>query len=297
VAGSISMAKPERWPRYQNVIFDCDSTLSRVEGIDQLANHPDTVRQVVDLTNAAMDGQIELRQVYGKRLNILKPTRGALRLLKQAYKKHQVPDADRLIVALKILGHDIYIVSGGLLDPVREFGLSLGINSKNIRAVAVEFDELSGDWWRQHGSQWEQSYLDYTQSDLAESDGKARIIEDLLANKQGRSLLVGDGVSDLLARHAVNLFVGFGGVVQRQRVRDEADVYIESESLAPLLLLAGGSDVSPNLDNDSVRSLKQTAHQLIASSALHFNNTALQQKFRSGFAIPSDKKPEHDLEL
>ena len=297
MAGSISMAKPGRWPRYQNVIFDCDSTLSRVEGIDQLANHPDTVRQVVDLTNAAMDGQIELRQVYGKRLNILKPTRGALRLLKQAYKKHQVPDADRLIAALKILGHDIYIVSGGLLDPVREFGLSLGINGKNIKAVDVEYDELSGDWWRQKGNQWEQSYLDYTQSGLAESDGKARIIEDLLVNKQGRSLLVGDGVSDLLARHAVDLFVGFGGVVQRQRVRDEADVYIESESLAPLLLLAGGSDASPNLDNDPVRSLNRTAHQLIANSALHFNNTALQQKFRSGFAITSDKKLEHDLEL
>ncbi len=297
MADSVSMAKPGRWPRYQNVIFDCDSTLSRVEGIDELANHPDTVRQVVDLTNAAMEGRIGLEQVYGKRLNILKPTRGALRLLKEAYKKNLVPDADRLITALKILGHNVYIVSGGLLDPVREFGLSLGIDSKNIKAVEVEFDELSGDWWQQQDSQWQQSYLDYTQSDLAESDGKARIIEDLLVHKQGRSLLVGDGVSDLLARHAVDLFVGFGGVVQRQRVRDEADVFVECDSLAPLLLLASGSDVSLNLENDSVSSLKRTADQLIAQSALRFNNPVLQQKFRSGFAMSLDNKLEHNLEF
>ncbi len=291
------MLKHVRWPRYQHVIFDCDSTLSRVEGVDELADHPDTIRQVINLTNAAMDGQIRLNQVYGERLNILKPTRGALRLLKETYKKNITPDVERLIAALKTLDHDVYIVSGGLLDPVKEFGISLGINGQNIKAVDIEFDELSGEWWQQASNQWQQIYLDYTQSALAESDGKARVIKELLDQKQGRSLLVGDGVSDLLAQHAVDLFVGFGGVAQRRKVRDQADIYIECESLAPLLLLAGGSDASPRLNSEPIEPLKRTADQLIAHSALRFNNSLLERKFYSSFSTHMGQQTDFYPEL
>jgi len=58
------------------------------------------------------------------------------------------------------------------------------------------------------------------------------------AGRVGQALLVGDGVSDLLARPAVELFVGFGGVVHRERVAAGADVYVAAASLAPILPLA-----------------------------------------------------------
>ena len=51
-------------------------------------------------------------------------------------------------------------------------------------------------------------------------------------------MLIGDGVSDLVARSAVDLMVGFGGVVTRQRVIAEAGVFIKSNSLASILPLA-----------------------------------------------------------
>ena len=56
---------PPRWPVYRHVIFDCDSTLTGIEGIDELASHPDTRQRVADLTRSAMDGKVNLETVYG----------------------------------------------------------------------------------------------------------------------------------------------------------------------------------------------------------------------------------------
>ena len=64
----------QRWFRHQHVIFDCDSTLSRIEGIDELADIAGVTRQVRQMTDAAMAGEIGLEEVYGKRLELIKPT-------------------------------------------------------------------------------------------------------------------------------------------------------------------------------------------------------------------------------
>ena len=47
--------------------------------------------------------------------------------------------------------------------------------------------------------------------------------------------MVGDGVSDLEAKPVVDLFIGFGGVGVRERVRAEADVYIEEPRLGSIV--------------------------------------------------------------
>jgi hypothetical protein len=39
----------------------------------------------------------------------------------------------------------------------------------------------------------------------------------------------------------VDLFVGFGGVVAREKVRQGSDVFVHANSLAPILPLAAGS--------------------------------------------------------
>ena len=38
--------------------------------------------------------------------------------------------------------------------------------------------------------------------------------------------MIGDGASDLEAKPAVDLFIGFGGVHTRPVVRDNADVFV-----------------------------------------------------------------------
>ena len=42
-----------------------------------------------------------------------------------------------------------------------------------------------------------------------------------------RVIMMGDGASDLETQPDVNLFVGYGGVVQRPKVKAGADVWIE----------------------------------------------------------------------
>ena len=285
---------PPRWPVYRHVIFDCDSTLTGIEGIDELASHPDTRQRVADLTRSAMDGKVNLETVYGERLEILQPTRGAVRALRSRYRKHVVKDAAALIQALQVLGHEVYIVSGGLFDPVREFGMHLGVAPEHIRAVEVEYDTLSGNWWQGQGP-WREAYLAVQHSVLTESDGKARVIRELLQNQTGRSLLVGDGVSDLLASREVDRFAGFGGVICRERVASESKVFIQSQSIAPVLLLAAGTAALEHSGDTGVQALAEKAHALTQSAALRWNEVRLAEKFEACFGARATTGSERDL--
>ena len=196
-----------RWPPYEHIFFDCDSTLTAVEGIDILAETAAKKWRVETLTNAAMNGELDLGEVYGKRLQAIKPTRKQVQAIKQIYKRNLVEDAAEVIAILHDLGHKVYIISGGLAEPVAEFGVWLGVPRERIRAVGLSYNALSGHWW-QPETTWEEQYLNFEQGSLTISDGKAEIVRELLGEQDGRSLLIGDGSSDLLASRAVDLFVG-----------------------------------------------------------------------------------------
>ncbi len=231
-----------RWTSFDLVFFDCDSTLSAIEGIDELARFKGKEWRVGVLTQKAMDGDLDLAEVYGKRLQAIRPTRGQLKAIEERYWEALVPDAQEVIAALHYLRKQVFIISGGLAEPVRGFGARLGVAPENIRAVELEYNQLSGEWWRYYEpqTQTKQTYLDYNEGPLTVSSGKPAIVRELAAGKHGRKLMIGDGSSDLATRSEVDLFIGFGGVVARQKVKDGADVFVESRSLAPILPLAVG---------------------------------------------------------
>lgn len=278
-----------RWPPYEHIFFDCDSTLTAVEGIDILAESAGKKWRVEVLTRAAMDGELDLEEVYAKRLQAVRPTRRQIQDIRAVYKQHVVEDAASLIAALHELGHKVYIISGGLAEPVEEFGVSLGVPRERIRAVGVSYNELSGTWWEHHeeAPQGDERYLTYSEGALTVSDGKAQIVKELLGNQNGRSLLIGDGSSDLLASRAVDLFVGFGGVVARSRVLNEAPVFIHSSSLAPLLALAAGPAILPTLGNGRYQPLAQKTLNLLEKGSVTFTNERLKLKFTTAVnALP-----------
>ncbi len=236
-------ANDVRWTPFDLIFFDCDSTLSSIEGIDELARFKGKEMRVSVLTEKAMNGDLDLAQVYGKRLKAIRPTRGQLKAIEEKYWQTLVPDAREVVNALRFLGKQVFIISGGLAEPVRGFGKRLGVPPENIRAVELEYNELSGDWWRYHdpGTRNRQTYLDYNdESPLTVSSGKPQIVRELAAGKHGRKMMIGDGASDLAARSEVDLFVGFGGVVARKKVQEEADAFVKVNSLAPILPLAAG---------------------------------------------------------
>lgn len=240
---------PPIWPQYRIVIFDCDSTLSSIEGIDELARisdkGDDVALNIAALTKRAMEGDIPLESVYGQRLLTVNPTQSQVLHIAKLYRDTVVPDARATINALQTLGVKVYVISAGLIDAVRDFAIWLGVPREQIYAVSMEYDQLSGMWWRY----WEQSgdinpranYLSLEASPLTGSYGKNRVINHIQREHPGRILMVGDGLSDLETKRDVGLFVGFGGAVFRDRVFQEAEIYLHKFSLASILALALGT--------------------------------------------------------
>ncbi|MCP5094824.1 MAG: HAD-IB family phosphatase [Chloroflexi bacterium] len=275
-----------RWPHYQHVFFDCDSTLSTIEGIDILAETVGKKWRIEVLTNAAMNGNLDLEDVYGKRLQAVKATHAQVKDIRRAYKRNIVEDAQEVIAALQALEHKVYIISGGLAEPVAEFGIFLGVPRENIRAVTVDYDKLSGIWWQkvnEYQESGDERYLTFEDSDLTVTDGKANVVKELLGEQNGRSILIGDGSSDLMAGTAVNLFTGFGGVVARDHVQEAAPAFVHSNSLAPFLVLAAGPAAIRRIRNTPHELVFKKGLSLIKTGAISFKDERLKEKFNKAY--------------
>ena len=259
---------------FRLIFFDCDSTLTTIEGIDELARLKGQYDHIADLTRRAMDGEIKLEDVFAARLDLLRPTRADLRRVAQAYRETVVPDAKETIAALRLAGCEVYIVSGGLLPAVQEFARSLGLPGRHVRAVPIQFDQLAGQWWHyeldRYGGNPDERYLSLPPTPLIETQGKRQIIAELSGAEQ-RTLLVGDGITDLEARDAVRLFVGFGGVVKRDRVAAEAAVYIAANSLAPIVPLALSAEDAAQLYQSDQAAVLHHGLQLIEQHQVYFH--------------------------
>ncbi len=206
--------------KYRFVFFDVDSTLVTIEGIDVLANgNPEIVR----LTEAAMNGEVPLDEVYARRLEIIRPTRVAVESLGRRYVESLVPGAEETIATLQRAGADVHLVTAGIAQAIAPLAARLNIAPRAVHSVALDFDE-KGD------------YRDFDRrSLLTRNGGKELVVHAILARAKGRSAFIGDGVSDLETKAVVNLFIGFGGVHTRQRVMENAEVYVGEPSLTAVL--------------------------------------------------------------
>jgi phosphoserine phosphatase len=275
-----------RWTSFDLIFFDCDSTLSSIEGVDELARLKGKEGRVGLLTQKAMDGDLDLADVYGKRLRAIRPTRGQLAAIEQMYWDTLVPDAREVVAALLHLGKQVFIISGGLAAPVRGFGARLGVPPQNIRAVELEFNELSGNWWKYYdqAAQTSESYLAYEQGPLTVSAGKPDIVRELTGSQWGRRLFIGDGMSDLRTRDSVDLFVGFGGVARREKVEVGSDVYVYAQSLAPILPMAVGEPGMLALRNTPYENVLERGLSLCRDqNSVGFRNSLLGTAFSLTF--------------
>jgi len=223
---------------YRTVIFDCDSTLTRIEGIDELARLKGLGDEVAELTRQAMEGEVALDNVYRSRLDLLTPTRAELKTLAGRYIAEAVPDAGETISLLAAGRRRVFVVSAGLEPAVVEFARWLGVPTDNVRAVPAQYDQLAGAWhsYQSYGDNPAERVIDIGATSLSRQHGKRDLIAVL--PRKGRSMLVGDGMNDWAAHDTVDAFVGFGGVVRRPAVEQVAAVYLTATSLAAILPLA-----------------------------------------------------------
>ncbi len=206
--------------KYRFVFFDVDSTLVTIEGIDVLAGgNPEIVR----LTDAAMNGDIALDEVYGRRLEIIRPTRAEVEALGVRYTESLVDGAEETIATLRAAGADVHLVTAGIAQAILPLAAKLGIAPRAVHAVMLEFDDEG------HYRGFDRNSL------LTRNGGKELVVRAILARAKGASAFVGDGVSDLETQPAVGLFVGFGGVHTRSRVKENAEVYVSEPTLKAVL--------------------------------------------------------------
>jgi phosphoserine phosphatase len=209
-------------PRFDAICFDCDSTLTSIEGIDELARSAGCEAEIASLTAAAMNGDILLEEIYAKRLDLVRPDRAALAWLAERYVDEMVSGAAETIATLRRHGKAVYVVTSGLLQAVAEFARTLGFVLSEVHAVNVHFDAAG-------------AYQGFdTGSPLCRSDGKAIICRRIAAT-HGNVAMVGDGVTDLAARAGGAYVVGYGGVADREAMLQEADCYIAAPSLTATL--------------------------------------------------------------
>jgi phosphoserine phosphatase len=207
------------------LLFDCDSTLSAIEGIDELGRlrGPEVFKAVEEMTTKAMDGSTPMESIFAKRLDMIKPTLKELESIGQKYIQQVEPTAVETIKKLKAAGWTIIIVSGGFTQAIRPLALYLGI--ERVEAVELRFNA-------------DGSYAGYVEScPTSKSKGKNVVALKLREEfKAARTILVGDGASDLEVKGDVDRMIGFGRYTPRPKVKAGADAFITSlDQLVSLL--------------------------------------------------------------
>lgn len=208
---------PATQRRGKLLFIDCDSTLSTIEGIDELARAKgaDVFDQVVALTHAAMNGEVPIHEVFPRRMEMIRPDRALCDRVAALYIETMVPGVDDFIRDLKNEGWHPVILSGGFAPLIMPLARLLGID--HVEAVPLFFDENG-------------SYIDYGRDyPTTRNLGKNEVIREWKeAMLPERVVMIGDGVSDLETKPDVDCFIGFGGVVVRSKVQQGCDFWLAS---------------------------------------------------------------------
>ena len=199
------------------LLLDCDSTLSSIEGIDELGRlrGPATFKAVEDMTNAAMNGGTPMEAIFAKRLDIIQPTAAELAAIGAQYIATVEPTALASLAKLRAAGWKIAIVSGGFTQAIRPLADFLGID--RVEAVTLKFNA-------------DGSYAGFDETcPTCKTKGKNVVARRLRAEHQATHVvMVGDGASDLEVTGDADLVIGFGRYVQRPKVVAGADKFVRS---------------------------------------------------------------------
>jgi len=199
--------------RYGAVVFDVDSTIAALEGIDWLAERrgEPLATEIRLLTEQAMAGTIPLEAVYARRLALIRPTRRELRELGEAYVAAVQPGARALCAVLLAAGCGLALVSGGLREAILPLAHHVGIDDEDVHAVEIDFDE-NGEFVGLRGDQ-----------PLATQQGKPIVLHALRDELDRPVVMVGDGSTDAAVRGVTDAFIAYTGVVRRAAVVAVAD--------------------------------------------------------------------------
>ena len=207
------------------VVFDMDSTLIQGEVIDVLAKHAGAGQQVARITEATMNGEIDFKESFSRRVALLKGLDEKV-LAQVAENLILTEGAERVIHTLKKLGYKIGIISGGF-DYFGEF-LQKRLNLDYVFANVLEIEngKVTGN----------------ITGDIIDGGRKAEILKTIATVENislQQTIAIGDGANDLPMLSVAGLGIAFHA---KSIVKENAQESISSVGLDGLLYLMGISE-------------------------------------------------------
>ena len=202
------------------VVFDVDSTLIQDEVIELLADAAGRRKEVAEVTERAMAGELDFAESLIQRVATLKGLSSGVftEVQSRITITNGVPET---IEKIQASGGKVGAVSGGfiqLLDPLAE---ELNLDYWRANTLEVIDDKLTG---RVLGA-------------IIDRSAKARALAEWsAASKLTDTVAVGDGANDLEMMADAGLSVAFNA---KQIVREKADQIIEGNDMRKLLQILG----------------------------------------------------------
>ena len=203
----------------RNYIFDFDSTLTKVEALDvlaeiTLANNPKKdaiIQEIIDITNLGIDGEISFTTSLEKRIQLLKANKADLNPLVEALKKQVSKSIESNKAFFETYANDIYVISCGFKEFIDPIVAEYNIPSERVFANTFEFandGEIIG--------------FDAT-NPLSQHNGKIECLKGM--NLSGEIQVIGDGYSDYVTREAgvADTFFAYTENVSREKTTENAD--------------------------------------------------------------------------
>eukprot|EP01035_Chromulina_nebulosa_P024623 gene24623-32066_t len=159
-----------------------------------------------------MGGQVLFQDALAARLDLIKPSKSDVATFLQKNPLKLTKGVKRVVDLLHTKGVYVYLVSGGFRQMINPVAESLNIPLHRIYANNLLFNQNTG------------SFAGFDLNEPTSRDGgKPAVINQNV-------VMIGDGVTDMQAKPPAALFIGFGGVVVREKVRDGADWFISDFS-------------------------------------------------------------------
>lgn len=261
-------------------VFDFDSTLTRVEALDVLAemtlqgksNKEEVIQEIQDITNLGIDGDISFTESLERRIQLLKAHKndleGLVSELRQKISKSIASNKE----FFENFSDDIYVISCGFkefIDPIVE---EYNIPSERVYANTFKFDK-------------EGNIVGFDEDNvLASHNGKIECLKNL--DLDGEVQVIGDGYSDYVMREAgiADKFFAYTENVHREKAANNAD------------------HVTPNLDeflyvNNLPRNISYPKNRIKILLLENVHPDAFENLSEDGFSVELVKHslPEDEL--
>ncbi len=207
------------------IVMDMDSTLVQMEGIDELAKEAGVGPRVAQITEKAMNGELNFKEALRERVRLLKGL--PEETLQKVYDRIPfTPGAKELIRVLQKMGYKTAVLSGGFNYFTDRLKKELNLDYAYSNQLEIIGGKLTGE----------------VLGDIVDGTRKEELTEEITA-KEGLSLdqviAIGDGANDLLMIGKAGLGIAFNA---KPKVREAAQYSITRKNLDSILYLLGISD-------------------------------------------------------